>query len=184
MRKLLILMLVLGMASMANAGISLVVSTDGGETYDAYTASSLTINTSETVLIGVYNTAPTAGTGFFDAYVIVDNPGTTATGGQWTGNGTYNYPPGAPGGSIAYLGWSSLYGDQWTLFNSEPTVTPIFGGISGEFEFHCTDVGSIDVYVMDFTSFVEYDRLTIHQIPEPMTMALLGLGGLFLRRRK
>ncbi|MFC1738650.1 PEP-CTERM sorting domain-containing protein [Planctomycetota bacterium] len=28
------------------------------------------------------------------------------------------------------------------------------------------------------------DRLTIHQIPEPATIALLGLGGLFLRRRR
>jgi len=29
-----------------------------------------------------------------------------------------------------------------------------------------------------------WDTVVIHQIPEPMTMALLGLGGLLLRRRK
>jgi len=28
------------------------------------------------------------------------------------------------------------------------------------------------------------DSQIIHQIPEPITLALLGLGGLFLRRRK
>jgi hypothetical protein len=29
-----------------------------------------------------------------------------------------------------------------------------------------------------------FDTQIIHQIPEPMTMALLCIGGLFLRRRK
>jgi hypothetical protein len=29
-----------------------------------------------------------------------------------------------------------------------------------------------------------WDTVVIHQVPEPMTMALLGLGGLLLRRRK
>ncbi|MHC4154714.1 MAG: PEP-CTERM sorting domain-containing protein [Planctomycetota bacterium] len=29
-----------------------------------------------------------------------------------------------------------------------------------------------------------YDQVLIHQIPEPMTVALLGLGGLFLVRRR
>jgi hypothetical protein len=29
-----------------------------------------------------------------------------------------------------------------------------------------------------------WDTVVIHQVPEPMTICLLGLGGLFLRRRK
>ena len=183
MRKLLILTMVLGMASMASAGLSLVVSLDGGQTFDDYADSALSIVVGDTVIIGVDNTY-TTGLGFFKTYVAVDNPGTTATGGAWTGTGTYVTPPGAPGGNISYLGWSSLYGDSWVLNNSEPTTTPIGQGISGEFEFICTDEGDVDLMIYDFTSFVEYDRITIHQIPEPITMALLGLGGLFLRRRK
>jgi hypothetical protein len=37
---------------------------------------------------------------------------------------------------------------------------------------------------MNATTGVIEDTLTIHQIPEPTTIALLGLGGLLLRRRK
>ena len=36
----------------------------------------------------------------------------------------------------------------------------------------------------DTNTWTAVDTVTIHQIPEPMTMALLGLGGLLLRRRK
>jgi len=36
---------------------------------------------------------------------------------------------------------------------------------------------------VDFETFTLADTAVIHQVPEPMTMALLGLGGLLLRKR-
>lgn len=48
---------------------------------------------------------------------------------------------------------------------------------------HAISEGDVIVTLSDGT-FTEMDRLTIHQIPEPITLALMGIGGLFLRRRK
>jgi hypothetical protein len=56
--------------------------------------------------------------------------------------------------------------------------------------FHCEAQGDVVVklYTVDpyFIAATLVDSVIIHQvpIPEPMTVALLGLGGLFLRRRK
>ena len=36
----------------------------------------------------------------------------------------------------------------------------------------------------NFDNLILLDTVFIHQIPEPMTLGLLGIGGLFLRRRK
>ena len=60
--------------------------------------------------------------------------------------------------------------------------------------FHCEGVGdvTIELWSLKETAVASgiyeadalMDSVLIHQIPEPMTLALLGLGGLFLRRRK
>jgi len=69
---------------------------------------------------------------------------------------------------------------------------------------HCTDLGDVtitvatanvakpwgNVIIMTTEGLAEKDMeaiggsMIVHQIPEPMTVLLLGLGGLFLRRRK
>jgi hypothetical protein len=41
-----------------------------------------------------------------------------------------------------------------------------------------------NAFNIDLTGYTGPDALEIHICPEPMTVALLGLGGLFLRRRK
>jgi hypothetical protein len=61
--------------------------------------------------------------------------------------------------------------------------TPLFSSIV----FHCDGPGDVVVSLVhfnaDFAVDGVMDSIVIHQIPEPMTMGLLGLGGLFLRRR-
>ena len=178
MRKLLILMLVLGMASMANAALSLLV---GG----ADPGPGITLDQSDTIWIGVDNVSPT-GQGMFDVFVIVaEDGGGPEAGGSWTSASVLYTPPGVPAISASYFGYMTGFGDTWYLVNSSPTTHVAGAGLTGEFEFHC-DLLLDDVVVnlVDAGTFQVLDSLAITQIPEPMTMALLGFGALLLRRRK
>jgi hypothetical protein len=77
---------------------------------------------------------------------------------------------------------------------SAPNVGPTW--LVDGIVFHCTEPTDviIDLVVMGAgldmgaNGIVQpgtiLDRIVVHQIPEPMTVALLGLGGLFLRRKK
>jgi hypothetical protein len=58
-------------------------------------------------------------------------------------------------------------------------------GVLDAKEIHCDRAPSVDVVVLyDPTTLAPLDSVTIHQVPEPATIALLGLGGLLLRRRR
>lgn len=65
---------------------------------------------------------------------------------------------------------------------SDPFTTPN-GRVLDGLVFHCEAVGDVTLTLFDADLGV-LDSQVIHQIPEPLTMVLLGLGGLFLRRRK
>ena len=175
MRKLLILTVVLGMASMANAGLSLVV---GG----VESGATITIAPTDSIWIGIYD--DTGGTQLDAAIAIALDGAVPEAGGSWTsGNNVYS-PPAIPGAYNSPWG-PTPYGDVWFLVGSLPITNMPGIGLLADYEFHCDilyDDVVINLMADDLSTVL--DTLTIHQIPEPMTMALLGLGGLFLRRRK
>ncbi len=168
MKKILVLMLVLGFASMATAALSLYVNGAPAE------SSTITLQTSETIWIGVYSDG-TTDQGKHSGIVILD-PSGLGQPGAWTGASIDHLQ--IPGG---FVGVSPPVG----IFVQTNADTGLFigPGISSEFEFHCTGIGDVDLLLLD-DLYGPVGFLTIHQIPEPITMALLGLGGLFLRRRR
>ena len=105
-----------------------------------------------------------------------------------------------------YTGWND-YDYAWRLTPSalpEPHRVTVDGGnmfdpiiveetLVWNLMFHCEEATDVEILLIsdllvteggDIAAGTLLDSLYIVQIPEPMTIALLGLGGLFLRRRK
>lgn len=161
MKKLLILMLVLGMTSAASAALSLGGVIDG------------TIDVGTTGIVTVESTDSTMWEGFIgydDSVVGVSGVVAKA----------------AAGGDAEVIpdpsGWTGYY-KIIAMDSSEPFTT----GPGVQFEISVfgaalNDIYTIDFYAADWSTIIQSG--TVEVIPEPMTIALLGLGGLFLLRRR
>jgi hypothetical protein len=73
----------------------------------------------------------------------------------------------------------------YAAFSEIPAGTVLYD----EIVFTCLAVGDVTLYLLDAPdgeqASIIYDTVVVHQIPEPITIVLLGLGGLLaLRRRK
>jgi hypothetical protein len=182
MKKLLILVLVLGLTSAANAAIEplLSLTADGVDTdtvNDFLVGGVIQIGVSSDGVGGVngkYSGAlvinmavADTGTGIFDDSMIT----------VYNGAGE---PLENLGGAIGIAVAPTV-----RAFVATNAVLADFAGAGTGFEFgfQCTGIGDVSITLIDDV-FGPVDTLTIHQIPEPITFALLGLGGLFLRRRK
>jgi len=168
MKKLIVLMLVLGLASAANAALTISLDPSG--------AAVLPAGNYDVDVVSNEDDTP------WELYVGVDN----LTYGDITGVAKL-----AAAGEQATV---TAIGDAGTMFDiyrlvasdmSDPfdsvkmgtqfTVTVNFTGAAiGE---------DLKLVLMD-ANLNEVDSRTFLGVPEPMTIALLGLGGLFLRRRK
>lgn len=236
MKKVLALMLVLGMTSVVNAGIIDIVTVGEGSMGHAGTSEDPLVP-SETIEIAiVLNHNPYAGYPTYDGYVIdtmdldlhvsgpatLEVPGVFNKGGErigddlehhedwdvWSQSGASDgtvegYEPLIVGNSIGQL----LGGSFGYILGSDPAGGPAVPPtqLVWNLILHCDGVGpvTLDLTLMGSTHYWEYSNpsglpygddayategdlgdLVIHQIPEPMTIALLGLGGLFLRRRR
>ena len=192
MRKLLILIVVLGMASMANA--TLQISVDGDS---APVDSEIYITeASQTLVLDVHTDVTMDYTGTY-LLMTVDAAEGTLSGGVPTQGGTSS-------NLDAYANYFMYYaGVTSTMYGYYPFTSGVAGNVSDtgetttfdgliydEILFHCEALTGDTVISLYSSSnsgpgtWSLDDQVIIHQIPEPMTMVLLGLGGLLLRRRK
>ena len=174
MKKFLVLMLVLGLTSSASAVLSnITLSLDGATP----APSDITLYPSDTVIIDIHHGATDTGLAYLYFGPIDDDVYTLS-------NAVVLDPAGDLKSYVQYVE-AGYDGFEVTVDDTDPEVMPnITVGVIFEVTLHCEGAGDVAIalYDSDFASVL--DSMTIHQIPEPMTVALLGLGGLFLRRRK
>ncbi len=176
MKKFLALVLVLALASMAHAGPVLTIRVGGVDVGSDYT-----IQPSDNITIGVYSDGIGGTNGKYSGAMVI-NPYASDTGaGSWVASSEAMYSPPlvlSTGASVSISGPTLLF-----IATNTVIADSVGAGIGFDALFHCDGEGDVTIVIFDDV-FGPVDTLTIHQIPEPMTVALLGLGGLFLRRRK
>jgi hypothetical protein len=189
MKNLLIVFTVLAMASAANAALLISVN-DVVDPAD----STIELNKSEHAVIDIWGDAQTGSPAFF--YLAAVNEGglgsvdSTNLEILYVPTSTLNefYQVTNPD-ELAYVSDGLQKTVASAIFvnlaDSSIPPAPLDGTLVDGIDFHCdSDDGDVVLYLANAGDFSIYDSQVIHQIPEPISIALLGLGGLFLRRRK
>jgi len=148
--------------------------------------STITLLPSETVVLSIY--APQgwvdSGIGFPEFWGLMCYKAV----GTITG-GVARIPPAPTGSSMPVVPqWATLFLGQGGVSGEiVPELAPsgvYFDGII----FHCESAGDAVINLWFTPDYFETitleDHVIIHQIPEPATMLLLGLGGLLLKKRR
>jgi len=187
MKKLLVLVLVLGVASMASAGLSLSVNGQGNPGV-------VTLAPSDTFVLSV---DAAAGFGLGDFQISLSNAQGSLDASQVAFSQEYttmyipNYGPITAAWGLAWANVGNLQDDAQHFSlgggNLPPTVTGYDELIMDGLVFHCEELTDVVITLEEYLGAGQYallDTIVVHQIPEPITMGLLGVGGLFLRRRK
>ena len=186
MKKLLIVLTVLAMATVANAALTASISVNG--VVDP-PDTQIILEPSDTVIIDIHawNNVSVMST-----FLVMQGLGALDASNLtlWE-QSKYTQPSTAYDDLKAILeemGYANIsqIADLDIMDISEPFTTPN-GKVLDGLVFHCEGYDRLipDVVLTLFDADLNVlDSQVIHQIPEPVTFALLGLGGLFLRRRK
>ena len=177
MKKLLILVLILGLTSAANAAISYTygfTDTAGGAISSAPSDENFVFTVSRDTITGNWS----------DSWKIYDPDQAGTNIANFKSDGATKTA--AAGGQGAISAYSTTY-DGFDLSGGDAGAqgTEIWtGGVMFNLTVIPSATGTFTVYnyTSDYVTMI--DSASINIVPEPMTIALLGLGGLFLRRRK
>ncbi|MHC4110789.1 MAG: PEP-CTERM sorting domain-containing protein [Planctomycetota bacterium] len=160
MKKFLILMLVLGMTSTAGATLTLV-------------PESLTIDN-----VGLTGTIQVVSDVDGDYSLWIELVDLTVA--DYDGDPTFT-----PGGDPIGISQMNKYDAHWygeVVVASTDPGNPIVAGAHININLIGVSEGTTTVNIYDVSTLLDSSTITV--LPEPMTIALLGLGGLFLLRRR
>ena len=165
MRKLLVLFLVLGLTSAANA---MLITVDGqeGESFEVDLSTTITVVSEDASSWLGYIIVEEGGAGSLENTVILDAAGDL-------------------GAAVAYTeaGWGTGYEISASMGPAGDPAIAAGSQFSFDYVGAVGDTATISLFVdPEYTTPVASVNLTV--VPEPMTVILLGLGGLFLRRRR
>jgi hypothetical protein len=173
MKHVLLLLIFLSTVVTASATMVMTVNLGDGIWVD-YADSKLVIAPSDKILIGILEVPGTApvqpqtlalgignGLGSLDATSMLTKTGVT---GALTDNAVE----------------AASKGVQNPFVSLEVTATITSGMLIRNLGFHCEGPGDVTMYLVDNNGEI-LDSQVIHQTPEPMTIALLGIGGLAMR---
>ena len=192
MKKLLVLVMVLAMASMAAATTS--ISVEMG--WDGVSGSTITASAGATITINFIDNDPIAADAELVGYAGFSNFQVTVSSGAYVSaefelSGPYSEPP------FEFDPWHATFqpvassvvsGDGFVvtlngLYASPPSGPPTpTEGVMASVTLTVVGNGTVTVTGGNFDAVTDLGTLNI--IPEPITVALLALGGLFIRRRK
>ena len=165
MRKLLVFVLVLGFASAANA-VLIEVDGLGGQTVDVQENATITVISEDSQNWLGYIIIEEGGNG------VLTNPAATALAGDPALAGATPYTE---------VGWGTGY----ELTVAASASFPVGTGTQFSFDYAGLpgDTARISLFV-DPEFVVPAASVALNVVPEPMTIMFLGLGVLFLRRRR